>query len=149
MLDTLMSAYRQNIIVCMLQDLKNIYVYWDLRKERIDALINFVCAIKPGLNVMLRLSKQYFPDEPLTTEEEINFYRIESGNYYFRDIDPNATYFIEFGAKTPEGRLIRFFQSSGIRVKPLPDEIATEPVVINIDTNELENIMRESLSGWS
>lgn len=149
MLETLAAPYYQNIIVCMPQDLKNLFVYWNLRKERVETLNSFVSEIKPGLSPTLRLSKQYHEDEFPQPEKEVALFQIGSGNYYFREIDPNATYYIELGAKAPDGHFILFFQSPSISLRPKLGETKVEPIVLEMEMVEMNHLLRETLSSFS
>ncbi|HOJ76716.1 MAG TPA: DUF4912 domain-containing protein [Bacillota bacterium] len=162
MLPMLVARYRQNVISCLLQDLKNIYIYWDFRDERIQTLKSFMTVVKPDIRLTLRLMREDSGTGRFFPEQEVSLYYLEPGNYYFRNLDPFATYYIEFGAKTPDGRFIRFFQSATIQLQPSLRGINSSEFFFELDLdeslngglNQLSELARlkelnESLFSWS
>ena len=112
------SVYRQNNLICMLQDLKNLFVYWDLRVERIYTLNNFRNRIKPGANIKLCLCNDQFILEPGEIRQEVMIDDLEPGNYYFRDINPEQNYHFELGIQDTDGQFILFARTSSVELNP-------------------------------
>jgi len=111
------SVYRQNNLICMLQDLKNLFVYWDLRPERINTLNCFLSNIKPGASIKLSLLSDNSGDPP-QVRQEITLANLEPGNYYFQNIDPEFNYYFELGMRDNDNKFILFASTPTLELHP-------------------------------
>lgn len=103
-----------NRLVCFLQDLQTLYVYWDFSPERIRTLTGFVDRIIPGATIQLRLCR-FGSEEPDGIAGLTSF---ETGNYYFRNVTPDKSYHFEIGAANQENRFILFARTPVLEIQP-------------------------------
>lgn len=109
---------QQNAVVCLLQDRKNLHLYWDLSPERLSTLKNFMTYVRPGLRFCLRLNGVDPENNERWIEEEVFFERFSAlGNWYFRGVNPNIDYLVEFGGKGEDGSFILFSRTPVINLQ--------------------------------
>lgn len=111
---------QQNATVGLLQDLKNLFVYWDFSPERINTLNDFLTHVKPHMKICLRLIGFNRNHTAYSTiEREVFLERLEaSGCYYFYGVNPNHNYRFELGGKEPNGNFVLFSRSSAMELHP-------------------------------
>lgn len=93
-----------NELVCMLQDLHTVYVYWDFTAGRMRTLADFLTAMRPEMQLTLRLCRR----DASLPEQEIILTTLEPGGRYFFNLDDAAAYQVELGASSPTGEFVLF-----------------------------------------
>ena len=147
------DCFRQNVLVCLIQDLKNAYVYWDFKPERIQTIRTFINNVKSGMKVYLRLCSQQSLNNKSIAKEEIELSQIEPGNYYFRNLDSDLIYHFEFGGYDHNGNYILFNRTPSIQLKPIEDSVGeyavNQIVSFSLNSNESESDFLKIASSWS
>jgi hypothetical protein len=118
----LSEEYAQNILVCLPQDWRTLYVYWDFARSRDQVAQNFLQQVQPGGRLAVRLCRFDPGNREFAPERAVIVEQIATGNYYFRDLDPADTYCFEIGVQKPTGEFIRFYQTNPVRLQPAPQQ---------------------------
>lgn len=118
MYQVISAEYAQNMVVCLPQDLRTFYAYWDFTGLRNQVVQDFLERVKPDCRLVVRLCRLE-PGKPyFVPEQTVNLTQITTGNYYFRNLNPADTYCCEIGAITPDGGFICFYQTEPLQMQP-------------------------------
>jgi hypothetical protein len=124
---TISDRHAQNTVVCLPQDLDTLYVYWDFTELRSRIVNDFVMRIRPEYRLSIRMCRFNPESGEHIPEREVGLERIESGNYYFRNLSPENHYCFEIGAAKPDGDFIRFYQTVPVRMQATGQIGSVEP----------------------
>lgn len=109
---------QQNAVVCLLQDRKNLHLYWDLSPERLNTLEHFMTHVRPGLKFCLRLIGVNPENNDRWIEQEVFLEDFSAlGNWYFRGVNPDLDYLVEFGGKGEDGSFVLFSRTPVINLQ--------------------------------
>jgi hypothetical protein len=134
----LSDEYAQNILACLPQDWRTLYVYWDFSGVRDQVARDFLQRIQPDGRLTVRLCRFDPGNREFTPERAVIVEQIATGNYYFRDLDPADTYCFEIGVQKPAGEFIRFYQTNPVRLQP-----ATQQSRPAVEASAGEAVLRE------
>jgi len=123
MFHALSEEYAQNSVVCLPQDLHTFYVYWDFTGLRNQIVNKFLQMVKPKYQLNVRLCRWDPESQQFVAQCEVVLQQIETGNYYFNNLNPVDTYCFEIGAKLPEGGFICFYQTPPVRMQPAGEAV--------------------------
>jgi hypothetical protein len=130
-------ALEQNATVGLLQDLKNLFVYWDFSPERLWTLHDFLANVKPDMRICLRLVG-FGPmnNADRTIEREVYFEHLDAyGSYYFYGVNPELNYLFELGGKEPNGNFILFSRSGLMALHPSVQGHSSIGIALSPDLN--------------
>lgn len=144
-MDVVIERSHLNGLVCLLQDLQNLYVYWDFSPERIRTFNNYITNIIPGATISLRLCR--FGSE--TPDRMVNLGGFEAGNYYFRDITPDKSYHFEIGAIVPDHHFILFAKTPVLEIQPNGSEFGPWPQTLLFEFESGERQISLDNFSWS
>lgn len=115
--------YQQNALVCLPQDLHCLYVYWDFTPERIDTLKDFLSYVHPNMTLAIRLMR----DNKTLLEKKIDINDLEYGGCYFGNLENKNNYYVELGAKAPDGKFVLLYRTQEINMQPLERDDESKP----------------------
>lgn len=87
-----------NLLVALPQDAYSLYVYWAFAPERLEVLRSFLQKLRGEQQLVLRLCCT------ASLAAEIAVPLEETGCFYFYLPEPLASYRLEIGIKSPEGK---------------------------------------------
>ncbi|HEX2954805.1 MAG TPA: DUF4912 domain-containing protein [Bacillota bacterium] len=130
-------AGQQNATIGLLQDLKNLFVYWDFSPERLGTLRDFLRHVKPHMRFCLRLIGIEDNNFAIPmVEREVYFEDLEAyGRYYFYGVNPDLNYRFELGGKEPSGNFLLFSRSELMELHPLARNQSPVGIALSSELN--------------
>lgn len=135
---TLPAQYDVDIVRAMLQDPFRVFVYWEIRKESLDALTRYFSPEEVAeFKVVLKLTE--------TTERHEAYFDVDRKGRYWLMVFPDREYEFEIGVRSPEHGYIAMVRSN--RVRTPRGTVSPEPPVeedYRLNPPELMDILEVS-----